>query len=418
MNSMAKSTLVVGGMVLAAQVALAQNTSDLMPSAPQPAPGQMLPGYPGQPLPQPAPASPAPTGSVSRKRAPDETTPDKAPPPPAPTGRIIYDDVPSLGSDEGSEVTGPVEMTQDGTYVVRKGDTLWGISSNFFRSPWAWPKLWAMNPSITNPHWIYPGDILRLTANAQVAQTPAVSPTEPVKLPPTSVQPSGVFLRQTGFVEPGELKAAGTIVGSREEKNLLSTLDEAYVDYKKGQALEVGQRYTIYKPIKTVRHPVTNKVMGDLVQIYGEAEVKSVTQGRLARVLVVDSLDPIERGFRVGPLRRQFKIVESRADAREISGVVFATLQPTALVAAETLVFVDRGRKDGVEVGNRFQVVRRGDGVLPIRVVGPIDNPRFPRETIAEILVIDLRDGISTGIVIKGIKEARVGDRVEARKGL
>jgi hypothetical protein len=409
MKSMIRSTVIAAGAVVLAQAALAQNTSDLMPAAPQPAPGQMMPGYPGQPLP---PVQAAPTGTVQKSGDQKGDKPDKA----APTGRYIYDDVPSLGSTEDSELS-VAELPQDGIYVVRKGDTLWGISGNFFRSHWAWPKLWAMNPSITNPHWIYPGDLLKLTANA-VVQAP-VAPSDPVRPPPLHApQPTGVFLRQTGFVEPGELKAAGTIIGSREEKKLLSTLDEAYVDYKAEQPLEVGQRYTIYRPIKTVRHPVTKKVMGDLVQIYGEAEVKSVTQGRVARVQVVDSLDPIERGFRVGPLRRQFKIVEPVTSARDLSAVVFATLQPTNLVAAETVVFVDRGKKDGVEVGNRFQVVRRGDGVLPIRVVGPIDNPRFPRENIAEILVIDLRDGISTGIVIRGIKEARVGDRVEARKGL
>src|SRR6056297_2994749 len=49
------------------------------------------------------------------------------------------------------------------TYVVKKGDTLWGISGMYLRQPWRWPELWDVNPQIDNPHLIYPGDELYLT---------------------------------------------------------------------------------------------------------------------------------------------------------------------------------------------------------------------------------------------------------------
>lgn len=49
------------------------------------------------------------------------------------------------------------------TYVVKKGDTLWDISSVFLEKAWLWPELWRKNTQIENPHLIYPGDRLRLT---------------------------------------------------------------------------------------------------------------------------------------------------------------------------------------------------------------------------------------------------------------
>jgi len=44
------------------------------------------------------------------------------------------------------------------TYVIEAGDTLWAISEKFLDSPYYWPKIWALNPYITNPHLIYPGN--------------------------------------------------------------------------------------------------------------------------------------------------------------------------------------------------------------------------------------------------------------------
>jgi nucleoid-associated protein YgaU len=48
------------------------------------------------------------------------------------------------------------------THTVRRGDTLWGLCDFYFQNPYQWPRLWSYNPQIKNPHWIYPGDAVRL----------------------------------------------------------------------------------------------------------------------------------------------------------------------------------------------------------------------------------------------------------------
>ncbi len=52
-------------------------------------------------------------------------------------------------------------------HVVKKGDTLWGISRAYLNTPFKWPLLWSRNKEITNPHLIYPGDkvIIRWSGN-------------------------------------------------------------------------------------------------------------------------------------------------------------------------------------------------------------------------------------------------------------
>ena len=82
------------------------------------------------------------------------------------------------------------------------------------------------------------------------------------------------------------------------------------------------------------------------------------------------------------------------------------------------LVFIDRGAEDGVELGNQFQIVRRGDGYQPLLWSGaPVDDKRFPREILGQVEVVDLRDHLATGWVTGTTKETRVGDRVELHQG-
>ena len=413
-----KRLMLLAGLVICAD-AQAQNASDLpstqtqsssqgLPTTatqPEPAPGAPHAYYPGMPVPPPAPA---PEGASKTKEEPK--------------GLVLTEGLGDEYGDSGVSVApgGPPAEVPD-THTVQKGDTLWDLSSRYYRNAWGWPKMWSYNPQITNPHWIYPGDVIRIMPPGG-APPPAEGPKQASALPTSHIiggrkGPSGIFLRQTGFVEPGELAQAGKIVGSKEEKLMLGTLDEAYVQFKKERPFQIGERYTIYRPTRAVKHPLTGKYLGHMVEIFGEGEVRAVTDGKIARVALVDAINPIERGFLVGPLKREFKIVQPVSDKSDMQALVVATLVPHELLGAEDLVFIDRGKDDGVEVGNRFIVTRRGDGYQPLLSKGPMDDHRFPRETIGQILVVDLRDHIATGLMTHSTVEARVGDRVEARRG-
>lgn len=51
-------------------------------------------------------------------------------------------------------------------YLVKSGDTLWDIAGLYLQHPWLWPRLWKLNPQVSNPHLIYPGDELHLQFDA------------------------------------------------------------------------------------------------------------------------------------------------------------------------------------------------------------------------------------------------------------
>ena len=74
------------------------------------------------------------------------------------------------------------------SHTVVRGDTLWGISKMFLRSPWRWPELWGMNlDQIRNPHLIYPGQVLVLDktgGRARLRLAQGTPPENTVRLSP------------------------------------------------------------------------------------------------------------------------------------------------------------------------------------------------------------------------------------------
>jgi LysM repeat protein len=85
----------------------------------------------------------------------------------------------AAGADgQPSQVAETSPTGSEEPYVVKKGDTLWGISKDLLQDPLLWPRLWEQNRFIADPNRIYPGDQLNLPgkelapAPAPVAETP------------------------------------------------------------------------------------------------------------------------------------------------------------------------------------------------------------------------------------------------------
>jgi hypothetical protein len=328
-----------------------------------------------------------------------------------------------VGGDTGAPADEP-EVIRGGPvpelHVVRKGDTLWDICFLYFNDPWQWPKIWSYNPQITNPHWIYPGDLVRLLPRGMFAQaTPAqaepdgpVPPTPaPVDALPAPQRRSEVAIRQTAFVEKSDLDKSITIDGAVDEKVLLGNGDTVYLSYPAGRPPKVGERYSIYVPGNTVKSGGND--VGAYVQVLGAVEVTGVTQDKRARGVITEANQEVERGAKVGPLLRTFKNVPPVPAKVDVQGTVVAMLRYDQLIGDGEVVFVDLGRRSGIEVGNSMFVVRRGDG-YPKQMSNQIgqDDRQFPSRRLGRITIVDVGERISVGLVTLVVQEMSVGDLV------
>jgi len=410
---------------------------------------------------QPAGASQQPAAATQQGNA--TTQPAQQPSTPAtPEGSLRVQP-----GDQGAAVPAQPGTTEE--YTIQKGDTLWDLSQKFLNSPWYWPKIWSLNPGIENPHWIYPGNRIRVVPGPggqgviQIEQGQATSgagqppqraepeeeePQEPADLAVVkgntresaqasrTVSSSGklsftpppvLAIRQNGLATPEEMRDSGVLDASFEEKELLANFDTAYVEFKNGMTAKAGDMLILFRPAEQIVSPTTHRVLGQRVKTVGEAKVLS-WNGKLATVQITRALEEIQRGDRARPWTPQMVRVSPRPNGRELSGVIVSSVTSGVSELGESnQVYVDKGKADGVEVGNTFVVVRKGDGLS----AGPLDSGhvssaymageagmrastvKTPDENVGLLLVVDVKDKLSIAMVVKSVRELKSGDVVE-----
>jgi hypothetical protein len=334
------------------------------------------------------------------------------------------------------------------TYLVRRGDTLWAIGDRFFQNPYLWPRLWSYNPQIKNPHWINPGDELRLREGADGATAgggggdgagagkalPTDAARQSIVDRRRQVPSDTVFLRDQGWVHDDTDQVWGDVTGAPRDKMFLSDLDEIYVTMRPGHEVKLGQELTIFRPESTA-------ASGAIVQILGTARVDQYDpHEHLARARIVETLDVIERGSDVGPLERRFQIVPPKRNEAEVQAHVLASVHPHEFYGQHSVVFIDKGDAAGLKPGNRLFIVRRGDAwrrslvtagagyrvspddERPMPPMEPTpgakrDENTYPDEVVGELRVLSVRKDSAVCLVTQSNQEIEIHDLAVARKG-
>ncbi len=309
-------------------------------------------------------------------------------------------------------------------YVVVKGDTLWGIAGKFLKQPWHWPEIWKMNKQqIKNPHWIYPGDTVVLDMSGGSPELRLIKGLETIKLSPrvrvepteTSGIPSipqaeiGPFLSKPLVITEGELEKAPYIIGTEEGRVILGAGNSAYVQsIMKGGALN----WQIYRPGKALVDPDSNETLGYEAIYLGDARITRF--GAPATINITQSTQEINVGDRLVAMKGDAAIsYVPHAPDKPIFGRIISAYGGVAEVGKGSIVTLNKGRRDGLEVGHVLAIYRHGRSIA--RGAHDDTSPeivKLPDERYGLVFVFRVFEKVSYALVMQSERPVQLLDDV------
>lgn len=315
-------------------------------------------------------------------------------------------------------------------YVVKKGDTLWDISSMFLADPWLWPEIWYVNPQIQNPHLIYPGDVivlfyydgkpqLRIERDGEIYQTTLeterLSPkvrTTPLDQAIQTIPLEAIraFLASPHIVTEDQYEESPYVLRSQDGRLLAGAGNNVYVrGISKGDAT----RYNIIRIGDEYMDPETGDRLGweamevsqgvvrrwgDPATVYLERSKRETMKGD--RLLAVEE-DDYDLNFL------------PHAPDKSVTGYIIDVVDGVSNVGQWQIVTLNKGEADGLERGHVLDIYQAGTEVDD-DVEGRISwDVELPDEKAGMVLVFRVFDEVSYGLVMKSTREIHVLDMVK-----
>jgi len=206
---------------------------------------------------------------------------------------------------------------------------------------------------------------------------------------------------QDGFVNliTGDNQTTG-------DRMILGSRDVLYLRLKNPGDVAPGDLFTIYRRAHKVFHPTTGRYLGYLVNRLAVVQVSQQVDQNLTTVQVMRAYATVSPG---DPVMKFVPPTDEGAageqpPAGDVEGRVVdfqSNMGIMNMVAQGNIVYLDRGREDGIRAGDRMDLMRSGGGI-PQRVVG-------------EVKILSMEDRTATALITKSISRILKGDRFRVK---
>jgi len=257
-------------------------------------------------------------------------------------------------------------------YSVQQGDTLWDIAKRFYDSPLRWPDVWGINPQISNPHRIYPGDRVWLYQEKTAAivsppeEQPSLTPVQPPVIEETQQEkPAVVVFRgidRVGFLRNTPQEPIARILMQQSDRSLSRKLwsagDLLYVKVE-GDNPVSGRKFLVYQ----LMGPFSVDIDGKRQRLY-QHDIKGVVsavraeQNHIWLVRVEKTYAPITTDQLLMPYVDRSETIQVIETPEGIAGRILFSENHNEIFSAGFLAFIDKGEKDGIAVGQRLALVQ------------------------------------------------------------
>ncbi len=295
-----------------------------------------------------------------------------------------------------------VAAQQPASHTVTRGDTLWDLAQRYLGDPFLWPQIYRLNTDVVeDPHWIYPGEVLRLVGGEGVQAVPSeetpAAPTPGAAAAPTAQEgeypmpefarrrPSAQFESLQAYTDqayrplrPGAFYSAPWLTERQALPSglVLGQITPPQIDFIRegatampftlvGIAPPDGASYAVDDTLQVFFREIGHPGLGELVIPTGLIRITARTDRQyVGEVIAV--YGPIRGGQEVVP------VAAFTAGPKAMPVPASDTLQGTVLAFSvsrplqdpQNRLIIDVGRDDGVATGDVFEI-RRVPGPRP-----------------------------------------------------
>lgn len=348
-------------------------------------------------------------------------------------------------------------------YLVKSGDTLWDIAGLYLQHPWLWPRLWKLNPQVSNPHLIYPGDELHLqfdadgqpilslnsqreavssagttqvqnysTTSAAIKLTPKVRRIAKADkaIPAVALAAIEPFLSEEHLLAAEQLESLPYVLGGKENvKNAVS----GHLLYVQGE-LDQTLRYGIYRQGEVYEDPQSGDILGYEAVLVAEAKVlppAMVGEQHISRIEVQKSRREVKQGDRLIPLPSQSVypvFFQLQSPDTVVSGVIVDSASEWREFAKGEIVLLNQGQNAQLQPGHLLGIFRPSPAVVDFgdkpsypedsdklqrilhEVAGSADE--MPTELVGQLMIVKVSEHSSFAMILRTEQPVRVGDLI------
>jgi LysM repeat protein len=325
----------------------------------------------------------------------------------------------------------PLAPNAPDSYVVKRGDTLWGIAKVFLRDPWYWPEIWQVNPQVRNPHLIYPGDTLRLVfingrpqILLQRGDEARVEPrvrSEPLETAITTIPYATVaaFMSKPSVLDQNEIKNAPYVLATRDLHVVMSEGNTLYARGFTGP-VESGDHYNVVRVGEKLIDPDDKRLLGYNGIFTGAAHVTK--SGETVSLIMTESALETRAGDKLIPGGVDVPLDFIPSPPRvKTNGRIIAVSDGVQVIGQYYVVVVNRGARDGLVPGNVLAVYDTGPIVRDNEKKGFFSTDelfakkvRLPSERTGTFMVFKTFDNISYGLIMEATDLIQIGDKIQS----
>lgn len=205
------------------------------------------------------------------------------------------------------------------------------------------------------------------------------------------------------FISTNIVQDFGSITNGPDENIFFIKGDRAYVEFDDSMNVLPGDKFSIYSSGGKVKHPNSDRE-GYKYTIVGQIKLIKKIRNKW-EVEFIEVAGTPQRADRITAYTPKIERITKTYNTRLIEAAIMAGIEPRkSLFGTGDVAYIDRGRADGVEMGNIFEVYGFKDRSTGKNIT---DQPTYK---LGELTVITLTDNFATVLVTSARRDFYPGD--------